>query len=47
MNTKRIFLVIGFSFVTLLCHSQDISGKYYYNQSESNIEELISNLIRR
>lgn len=45
MNTKGIFLVIGFSFVTLLCHSQDISGKYYYNQSESNIEELISNLI--
>lgn len=45
MNTKGIFLVIEFSFVTLLCHSQDISGKYYYNQSESNIEELISNLI--
>lgn len=41
MKAKGIFLVIIFSIVSLLCHSQDISGKYYYCQSESNTEEVV------
>lgn len=43
---KKILLILLATFATFLCYSQDISGKYYYNKSESNIEEIVDGLIK-